>query len=48
MDKAFGNQSLNTFIEHNFITRLIDDDRDVPPLGGTKLNPYSEEYKDFR
>ena len=46
MDKAFGNQSLNTFLEHKFITGLIDDDRDVPPLGDTKLDPYSEEYKD--
>ena len=46
MDKAFANQSLNTFLEHKFITGLIDDDRDVPPLGDTKLDPYSEEYKD--
>ena len=46
MDKAFGTQSLNTFLEHKFITGLIDDDRDVPPLGDTKLDPYSEEYKD--
>ena len=30
MDKAFGNQSLNTFLEHKFITGLIDDDHDVP------------------
>ena len=45
MEKAFGNQSLNTFLEHKFITGLIDDDRDIPPLGDTKLDPYSEEYK---
>ena len=46
MDKAFGNQSLNKFLEHKFITGLIDDDRDVPTLGDTKLDPYSEVYKD--
>ena len=44
-DKAFENHSLNTFLEHKFITGLIDDDSDVPRLGDTKLDPYSEEQK---
>ena len=45
MAKAFFKQPVQFFHDHNFITDVLDDNRDIPPIGDTKLDPYSNDYK---
>ena len=44
---AFGPHYIGNLITNSSSRPLLDDDRDVPPLSSTTLNPYTKEYQDM-
>ena len=44
---AFGPRYIENLITSSSSQPILDDERDVPPLSLTTLNPYSKEYQDM-
>ena len=47
MQKAFGPHYIENLITNSSSRPLLDDNRDVPPLSSTTVNPYTKEYQDM-
>ena len=47
MQVAFGPYCFGTLSSCTYLKPILDDDRDIPPINSTDLDPYSKEYQDM-